>query len=569
MVYQLKQPETRAALEIADVVRCRKRALEYNQYPIPIFSPLDAIEELNDGILGDVCFVAKPQRKVSASLEFCYTPGWNHRCMVEFLLHHGIVSWADVTHRIRATAHYPADTLAQPLQAMEEAWRAVGHGDLAKRSVNSLIGLWCLDQSFSYKCLSSTREDDAPPGALKSTFHYGTGIIHDFVLKEQLCNGGVSNRPLHDLAMGHEHVRLGTALYTLKRLRCPVYELKTDSILYRAPKRAKLSVASLTYENAHSTRDLFEGKAQRLNQGCMLPPWQGSGPVFRVQTATEDDFLKCMPKKPTRAHDLSLTPVTWCELSIEEAEHRVLAGQSLLAEGSPGTGKTYMCQGLVELLRAQGKKVDVISKTHSASSRAGGCTADHWVRRHVIHGACGADALWIDEIGQLDLELLAALNRLTYLGTQILMSGDHNQFAPIGNNWRGSPVPEDALAKSRLLHTLAGGNRLRLTECKRSDHELFRFYTRLIPGGNLFGLPVAAAVAQARDKFRYQGVCELNLVLSHRKRMELNKRCNLHFRPAGAIYLPCGMQKRVALNAPQPMFVWPGQKLLGCLPMDC
>ena len=186
----------------------------------------------------------------------------------------------------------------------------------------------------------------------------------------------------------------------------------------------------------------------------------------------------------------------------------------------------------------------------------------------MIHGACKVDCLWIDEIGQLDIELVAAVNRLTYLGTQLLMSGDFSQFAPIGNSWRGSPVPEDALVKSRLLHTLAGGNRLWLTECKRSDHELFRFYTRLIPRGDLFGLPVATAVAQARERFTYQGVCELNLVLSHRKRMKLNKRCNLHFRHAGAIYLPCGMQKRVALNAPQPMFVWPGQKLLGCLPME-
>ena len=138
-------------------------------------------------------------------------------------------------------------------------------------------------------------------------------------------------------------MRLGTALYALKRLLCPVYQIKTDSILFRAPKRAKLGIASLTYENVHSTRDLFEGRAQRLNQGCTLPAWQGTGPVFRVQAASEEDWLRCNPKKPTRAHALSLTPATWCELSIEEAEHRVLAGQSLLVEGCPGTGKTYTC----------------------------------------------------------------------------------------------------------------------------------------------------------------------------------------------------------------------------------
>ena len=129
----------------------------------------------------------------------------------------------------------------------------------------------------------------------------------------------------------------------------------------------------------------------------------------REQTAQETDRLQCDPKKPTRPHTLLLSAAVWRELSMEEAEHRVLQGQSLLVLGSPGTGKTYTCKGRVELLRAQGQKVDVCSKTHSASSRAVGCTADAWIRRHIIHRACSVDCLWIDEIGQLDIELLAAV----------------------------------------------------------------------------------------------------------------------------------------------------------------
>ena len=105
---------------------------------------------------------------------------------------------------------------------MEDAWQTTGHPELAKRAVNSLIGLWAIDANFSYRSLSSRREDDCPPGALKSTFHYEGGSIMDFVLKEPLESGGISNRPLHDMAMCQEHVRLGTALYALKRSRCIV-----------------------------------------------------------------------------------------------------------------------------------------------------------------------------------------------------------------------------------------------------------------------------------------------------------------------------------------------------------
>ena len=159
-------------------------------------------------------------------------------------------------------------------------------------------------------------------------------------------------------------------------------------------------------------------------------------------------------------------------MEMEEAERRVLLGQSLMVLGCPGTGKTHYTQGLVEMLRAQGNKVDVISKTHCASSRAGGVTADHWVRQHVINGTSSADCLWVDEIGQLDCELIAAINRLTFTGISFLLSGDFAQFPPIGNNWRGTPVGEDAFLKSNLLHTMAGGKRLVLTECRRSDSGL-------------------------------------------------------------------------------------------------
>ena len=72
----MKQPDATTDLEIADMVRCRKRSLEYNQYPILVFSPLDAIQEIHDGVLGDICFAAKPQRKVSASLQLTLLHVW-------------------------------------------------------------------------------------------------------------------------------------------------------------------------------------------------------------------------------------------------------------------------------------------------------------------------------------------------------------------------------------------------------------------------------------------------------------------------------------------------------------
>jgi hypothetical protein len=45
-----------------------------------------------------------------------------HRVQPEFVLHHGVITWPDISHTFSATAHYPADLLAAPLHEMEAAW---------------------------------------------------------------------------------------------------------------------------------------------------------------------------------------------------------------------------------------------------------------------------------------------------------------------------------------------------------------------------------------------------------------------------------------------------------------
>ena len=122
--------------------------------------------------------------------------------------------------------------------------------------------------------------------------------------------------------------------------------------------------------------------------------------------------------------------------------------------GSQALAKTHIMSKLVDRLRESGKVVHVISKTHTASARAGGCTADHYVRKCVLRGSCPADVLWVDEISQLDAGLWAQLNKLSVTGLRFLLSGDFNQFGPLASSFRGTKVADDALEKSVLLRTL-------------------------------------------------------------------------------------------------------------------
>ncbi len=74
---------------------------------------------------------------------------------------------------------------------------------------------------------------------------------------------------------------------------------------------------------------------------------------------------------PQRSGDCHPAPIVWRDVTQGETEALVLHGESLLVLGIAGVGKSHFCKGLVEKLRAQGDKVDCITKTHTASERIG------------------------------------------------------------------------------------------------------------------------------------------------------------------------------------------------------
>ena len=376
--------------------------------------------------MGDLNFVTKKYTTFIRQLGYTGT-GWQHRVQTEFLLYMKVIGWEDISHTLTATAHLPPGLLTNPLRQMEKAWE--GH-ELAKLAVNSLIGLWAIDKNYSHTLRSSTHEADAPVGALKQTFHWEGGCTHDFITSTLLLSRSTC-RPLHDLCMCTEAVRIGQVIYELQQSRAVIYEFKTDSVMYKALKRTRPRIETLAFRDLDTLRG-EEGPQKKLktvwypDSVFLMTACPSDDKVFRVQAVKEKDLMKSNPKLPERRWALSLPLRVWTKLEQDEGERRVLEGGSLLVTGIAGTGKTTYVQGIVERLRADGKVVDIISKTHTASKRAGGVTADHWVRRYVLHGAPRCNVLWIDEISQLDVGLWLHVNQLAARAVQFAAAGGLN-----------------------------------------------------------------------------------------------------------------------------------------------
>jgi hypothetical protein len=126
---------------------------------------------------------------------------------------------------------------------------------LAKLAVNSLVGLLSVDETKSSKLHSSRRDADALAGAVKQVFHCADDeTIYDFITSDVLLSN-VSCRPLHDLALCSEAVRVGQMLYCIRQRRAIPYELKTDSCQFRLQKRREV-VLSLRHCDLHELRDM-------------------------------------------------------------------------------------------------------------------------------------------------------------------------------------------------------------------------------------------------------------------------------------------------------------------------
>ena len=78
--------------------------------------------------LSDFSFVTgvRDRRKSALALLPWVGPMWYARPSAEFMLHHGIITWGDISHGFQATGRVDSAVFRPVLDKMEDAWCAEG-----------------------------------------------------------------------------------------------------------------------------------------------------------------------------------------------------------------------------------------------------------------------------------------------------------------------------------------------------------------------------------------------------------------------------------------------------------
>lgn len=567
LVWSTHSHQEKEALCELDVRRCRKNALQHCAYAIPILSPFDNIMPATPGHLADFNFVeiSRCGKYSTLSMLPYVGPMWYHRVAVEFMLHHGLAVWPDIKWQLDAASRLPKETLTEPLSTIERAWN---DSQLAKHSINSMIGLWASTRTHSYSVITSSEPTDCPSSILTRHFAYGEDekVIDNIGATRVIDNA--SYRPLHDMIMHTEATRMAQLKYILSQLQVPpraIKNVKTDALIFSAPAKrlaAVKAISELRFDQLHTLRRTYELQDTNqlfLDSHTEMSPLTSEDPVFRF---SENGMpLQGKYEPPNRDVAPPTTLPYWRDLTEAEAEQAVMGGQSLLVVGAPGSGKSYYLRVLVKALRKKGKRVDIIAKTHCACSNfsEGAVTADQWVRQKIRNGgSVQCDVLVCEEITQMEVQLWADVCKFSLAeGVAFILCGDFNQFGAIAEHWAGGYVPAGALRNSDMLLDMCGSNRLTLLENKRSDQILYDFYT------SLSTRRLADALFEARRLFPVTDEPpDTTLVISHGRRRFLNAKRNAADAPLDAEFFKAPVGAATG-NGPQSCFLWPGLRMIG------
>ncbi len=152
----------------------------------------------------------------------------------------------------------------------------------------------------------------------------------------------------------------------------------------------------------------------------------------------------------------------------KEAILKALNSNVMVLTGGPGTGKTTVLRGVIDVLKGKGKKVVLAAPTGRAAKRMSTLTGEEATTIHRLlgyregqgwlHRPIEADVLIIDEGSMMEQVLFDHILQCVSPGTRIILVGDADQLPAIGaGDVLRDMIKSDVVSVSRLEENFRQG----------------------------------------------------------------------------------------------------------------
>ena len=475
-----------------DINKCRKNCLRYSRYDFPLFTVMDQPKPYTGARLKPGLYYVETES---------YFPmrgnGWYSQPMIEFCLAQEYITKHQIKFVIESSLTIPANYFNE---FIDYCYRELG--DFAKLSINSMIGCFKPKERENWRTLLITKDPNEcfyhylhHNGCFIESREIGNDLFYQ-VYDRYFSSKDETEAPIYNMILDMEAIQLKKLASLIEANHGTVIDLSTDCVSAVFASNTQ----PFRLDGSNLADFYFDAKQQ-------VPCYKIEEKDARLSHEQLAHYLR-KEKVEMSSQEWQVIPDTETN-DFTPLVDRIIDGRlSCNLDGPAGSGKSTLLRQLMTKMDSTGLNYVALAPTNKAANIIKGMT----IHRFAI--SCSKknvrdmklDYILVDEVSMLQemfYKFLCSISR-AFPSIRFILAGDFNQLEPVNDRVKGCDYKN-----SIALHELAGGNRVQLTKCRRSDDTLFN----MIKPENIPNLD--------RSKFGSK-FAERHIVFTNKRRIEIN-----------------------------------------------